>query len=167
MILHVPASWKFDKPGQASTFPVGTKEEGALVRYEEGVVMSCGAAMGKGEGQKNKGFERLLELLPQETKDFEGTLYGQPAALAYFGTGADAECLREKAEQIRMSDPARMCEHAMALAEVIEGNAPDRRAYFITDAETRSYVFTGAKWRAGWVFIMGAGDHATLCEAFR
>jgi len=39
----------------------------------------------------SEGFEKLLAMLPAEAKDFAGTEFAQPAAMAYFGArGRDA-----------------------------------------------------------------------------
>jgi hypothetical protein len=87
--------------------------------------------------------------------------------MAYFGERADAARLRRRAEELRTADPKRQCEWAMVMAEVIESVQPDRDSYFITDARARGYVFGGAKWKAGWVFLVGEGDHSRLASRFK
>jgi len=120
-----------------------------------------------GKGQPHPGFEKLLRVLPEQSQDFRGTEYGQPAAIAYLGNKADAESIRKQAEELRTSPPERMCEVAMLMAETIEAAAPDRGKYFQTDDKTRDHVFNGSKWRSGWIFLMGGGDHSQLAQKFR
>ena len=123
----------------------------------------------KGNGQERllPGFEMLLGLLPDKAKDFKGTEFGQPVAMAYLGKGADTESLRKQAEELRTSFPEQMCEIAMIMAEMIESAVPYHAKYFQTDAKTRRHVFTGSKWRSGWVFLMGSGNHSELEQRFK
>lgn len=122
---------------------------------------------GNGQGRLLPGFEMLLGLLPDKAEDFRGTEFGQPVAVAYLGKRADMESLRKQAHELRISSPEQMCEVAMIMAEMIESAAPDHDKYFQTDAKTRSHVFTGSKWRSGWVFLMGSSDHSELVQRFR
>ena len=119
------------------------------------------------QGKLHPGFEKLLRILPDKAGNFDGTEFGQPAAMAYFGKGADAESLRQQAGELRSSAPEQMCEIAMVMAEMIESAAPDHDKYFQTDAKTRRHVFTGSKWRSGWVFLMGSGNHSELEQRFK
>ena len=114
----------------------------------------------------NPGLEKLLEALQDTPNDFDGSEYGRPAAMAYFGKKLDAQNLRELARGLKGAPPAQQCELAMTVAEAIEAAAPDRAKYFQTDAKTRAHVFSGAKWRSGWVFLMGGGNHAELAQKF-
>ena len=113
------------------------------------------------------GFEKLLDLLPKESPDFKGTLYGQPASIAYFGTVLPNNELRRRAEEVRLSPPQKMCDVALAMSEKIEAAAEDRDKYFQTDDKTRNEVFMGAKWSSGWVFLMGGENPAELAQKFR
>jgi len=122
---------------------------------------------GNGNGQPHTGFEKLLRMLPEKSQDFGGTEYGQPAAMAYLGNKSDAGSICKQAEELRTSPPERMCEVAMVMAEMIEAAAPDRGKYFQADDRTRDHVFNGSKWRSGWVFLMGGGDHSELAQKFR
>ncbi|MFC1965858.1 hypothetical protein ACFLWI_02780 [Chloroflexota bacterium] len=121
----------------------------------------------KRQGKLHPGFEKLLRILPAKARKFDGTESGQPAAMAYLGKMADTENLRKQAEELRTSSPEQICEIAMVMAEMIESAAPDNDKYFQTDAKTRSHVFTGSKWRSGWVFIMGNSNHSELEQRFR
>ena len=122
---------------------------------------------GNGQGRLHPGFEKLLRTLPDKARNFDGTEFGQPAAMAYLGKRADIESLRKQAGELRTFPPEQMCEMAMVMAEVIESAAPDHDRYFQTDAKTRRHVFTGSKWRSGWVFLMGNSDHSELEQKFR
>ncbi len=118
------------------------------------------------QGRQHPGFEKLLRILPEKARNFDGTEFGQPAAMAYLGKRVDEESLRKQAEKLRTSSPEQMCEIAMVMAEMIESAAPDHDKYFQTDAKTRSHVFTGSKWRSGWVFLMGSTLHSELEQRF-
>ena len=119
------------------------------------------------QGRRHSGFEELLGMLPEKAGDFDGTEFGQPAAMAYLGKRVDEQSLRKQAERLRASSPEQQCETAMVMAEMIESAAADHGKYFQTDAKTRSHVFTGSKWRSGWVFLMGNSDHSELAQRFR
>ncbi|MEE8413587.1 MAG: hypothetical protein V3R96_03450, partial [Dehalococcoidales bacterium] len=112
------------------------------------------------------GLNKLMDDLPRESHDFDGTEFGQPAALAYRGQKARADELSKEAENLRDAPPDKVCETAMIMAEMIEASAPDHEKYFITDERTRGRVFFGSKWRSGWVFIMGNNDHSELVQKF-
>ncbi|NLF37943.1 hypothetical protein GX586_00770 [bacterium] len=119
------------------------------------------------DARPHEGLEQLLALMPVAAGAFGGTEYPRPASMAFFGEAADAARLRKAAEE-RIDAPApAVCALALAIAEVIESVRMDRAAHFITDAKARDLVFMGAKWRAGWVFLMGAGPHDELAAAFR
>jgi acetyl-CoA decarbonylase/synthase complex subunit beta len=122
---------------------------------------------GDRQGTLHPGFEKLLRILPEKAGDFDGTEFGQPAAIAYLGKRVDTEILRKQAEELRTSSPEQMCETAMIMAEIIESSAPDHNKYFQTDAKTRDHVFNGSKWRSGWVFLMGNSNHSELAQKFR
>ena len=118
-------------------------------------------------GKMHSGFEKLISLLPEKAQDFDGNEFGQPVAMAYLGKRVDEQSLRKQADKLRASSVEQMCETAMMMAEMIESAAPDHDKYFQTDAKTRGHVFTGSKWRSGWVFLMGSSDHSELAQRFR
>ncbi len=122
---------------------------------------------GNGKGRLHPGFEKLLRILPDKARHYDGTEFGQPAAMAYLGKRVDMENLRKQAGELRTSSPEQMCEIAMVMAEMIESAAPDHDKYFQTDTKTRSHVFTGSKWRSGWVFLMGNSNHSELEQRFK
>ena len=47
-------------------------------------------------------------------------------------------------------------------AEAVESNQADKAQFFITDRTTRDLVFTGSKWKAGWVLVLGGDDQPAL-----
>ncbi|MDP6127403.1 MAG: hypothetical protein QF432_04535 [Dehalococcoidales bacterium] len=122
--------------------------------------------MAGGYKSPHSGFRELVSNLPSASRDFEGTDLGQPAALAYLGEKANLSDLVKEAKELANAAPERVCEPAMIMAEIIEASSPDWDKYFITDERTRGRVFMGSKWRSGWIFIMGGGDHAELAQKF-
>jgi len=113
------------------------------------------------------GYLRLLDSLPREASAFTGSQYDRPASWGYFGKALTIEQIREKALERLEDHPARQCEIAMVMAEVIESVQPDRDRFFQSDAKTRALVFRGAKWAAGWVFLLGKDDSSDLAQEFR
>jgi acetyl-CoA decarbonylase/synthase complex subunit beta len=120
----------------------------------------------KAPGQANPGLAGLIAKLPKIALDFKGSEFAQPAAQAYLGTRADAESIARQAEQLLRAPVEQTCELALIMAEIIESAMPDRDKYFQPDAKVRSHVFMGAKWRAGWVFLIGGADHSELARKF-
>ena len=50
---------------------------------------------------------------------------------------------------------------------MIESRSADHDEYFLDDDRVRSYVFRGAKWRAGWVLVAGDGITDELAERLK
>ena len=119
------------------------------------------------QGGPSPGLEKLLKMLPDKSKDFNGTEFGQAVGIAYFGKRVDAGVMRNRAQQLSTAPPEQQCEIAMVMAEAIESTAPDRDKYFQTDEKTRDLVFNGSKWRSGWIFLMGNSDHSEPAQRFR
>ncbi len=102
--------------------------------------------------------EPLAELLasaPVAAQPFPGTEYPLPIQQALYGRMPETGWLAAQAGAAETVVGA--LEPALALAEAVESAAGDRLSYFLSDARTRSLVFTGAKWRAGWVLLVGGG----------
>ena len=101
----------------------------------------------------------LLAAAPAAARPFPGTEYPLPVQLALYGRTVEVASLVRQLEAARSEVDA--LAPALALAEAIESVAADRDDYFLSDSRTRSLVFTGAKWRAGWALLVGgvtAGD---------
>ncbi|MCJ7752096.1 MAG: hypothetical protein MUQ65_13540, partial [Armatimonadetes bacterium] len=54
---------------------------------------------------------------------------------------------------------------ALGAAEVVESAQDDRSEHFLSDGQFRGAVFTGIKWRAGWVLLLG-DDQEPYARAF-
>ncbi|MGC9349004.1 MAG: hypothetical protein ACP5JG_12745 [Anaerolineae bacterium] len=101
--------------------------------------------------------EEVLRRLPDTYQPFIGTEYPMPVAQAMLGELPDMVELRAWLEASKDAALKNACEPVAVAAEVIESQRPNREAYFMSDDEVRSYVFSGAKWRAGWVLVAGDG----------
>lgn len=105
----------------------------------------------------NDAIARLLEALPEAGLPYSGSEYPMPVSQAILGEPPDVNQLRHWLEEVADDDVKRQCEPAAIAAELIESAAADRDEYFMDDARVRGLVFTGAKWRAGWVLVAGDG----------
>ncbi len=100
---------------------------------------------------------KLADLLPAAFRPFEGTEYPMPVSQAMLGEMPDVAELKKWLAEAAEGELKNMCEPAAVAAEVIESAAADRDEFFIKDGKVRGYVFSGAKWKAGWVLLAGAG----------
>ena len=107
--------------------------------------------------EMNPVVEKILSDLPDAFVAFEGSEYAMPVAQAMLGEMPDLAQLREWLAEASEGEVKDLCEPMAVAAEVIESAAGDRDLYFIDDDRVRSYVFRGAKWRAGWVLVVGDG----------
>ena len=82
----------------------------------------------------------LLTAVPSAARPFADTEYSLPVHLALFGGVAEIDTL---VRLLRAADSeVGALAPALALAEAIESVAVDRDDYFLSDARTRSLVFT-------------------------
>jgi hypothetical protein len=114
------------------------------------------------------GLRELVAQLPDEAVAFDGTEFPFPVSQALFGTGPDPRALREELPRLDESEaePQEAAWAVLAAAEAIESVQADRDEFFITDGRFRGSVFTGIKWRAGWVLLLGEGQRG-YAAAFR
>ena len=108
--------------------------------------------------------EKILGDLPDTHRPFEGTEYPMPVSQAILGAMPDIAKLRQWLAEAAGGELKDACEPIAVAAEVIESRAPDRDKFFMDDGRVRSYVFRGAKWRAGWVLVAGDGIRDELVE---
>ena len=97
----------------------------------------------------------LIASAPDAARPFPDTEYGLPIHQALYGTAPTVDWLVDRIG--RADGPVAALEPMLALAEAVESVAPDRLEYFIPDGKARGLVFSGAKWRAGWALLVGAG----------
>ncbi len=112
----------------------------------------------------NTDIETILELLPRAYKPFPRTEYPMPVAQAILGEEPCIERLRGWLIESARGELKDMLEPVAIAAEIIESNAGDRNEFYMDDEQVRSYVFSGAKWRAGWVLVAGDAINASLIE---
>lgn len=107
-----------------------------------------------------RGLMELVGRLPVEGVGFEGTQFGFPVSEVLFGGPPEVARLREEAEALNAGEaqPQEAAWVALAAAEVLESAAEDRDRWFIRDGGFRGMVFTGIKWRAGWILLLGEGQ---------
>ncbi len=107
-----------------------------------------------------QGLRELLAELPDETNEFEGTEFPFPISQVLFASGPDLKALRDELARLGESEaePQEAAWTALSAAEAIESVQADRDEFFIRDGRFRGLVFTGIKWRAGWVLLLGDGQ---------
>ena len=105
--------------------------------------------------------------LPDQAISFERTEFPFPVSWALFGSAPDLKSLREESARLDESEAAAQEAAWVVLgaAEVVESVQDDRARYFLSDGQFRGAVFTGIKWRAGWVLLLGE-DQAPYARAF-
>ncbi|MDP2871546.1 MAG: hypothetical protein Q8P31_03320 [Bacillota bacterium] len=114
------------------------------------------------------GVEKILQLLPDRVGRFEGSEYPLPVKTALWGEGdLDLPALRSELLRRQEGDVKDLLEPLLLAAELCEADQPDRHRFFVADRELQSYVFTGSKWRAGWVLVLGGQDQAELIQQLK
>ena len=113
------------------------------------------------------GLSDLIARLPDEAIPFERTEFPFPVSQALFGSAPDLKSLREESARLDESDAAAQEAAWVVLgaAEVVESTQDDRSKHFLSDGQFRGAVFTGIKWRAGWVLLLGE-EQARYARAF-
>jgi acetyl-CoA decarbonylase/synthase complex subunit beta len=103
------------------------------------------------------GLQDLIDALPNSPVPFQNTEFPFPVTGALFGQPPDLASLRSEAA--RLDDSAAAPQDAawiaLSAAEAVESARPDRADFFISDGRGRGFIFTGIKWRAGWVLLLG------------
>ena len=115
----------------------------------------------------DEGVRWLIAAMPETVGRFEGTEWPLPVAWAFHAGPPEIERLRETLVKHADDDIKKSIEAALCVAELIEAAQPDRQTHFITDNQARTYAFRGAKWRAGWVCLVGSDQHAELARRFK
>ncbi|MBE0699425.1 MAG: hypothetical protein IH586_21085, partial [Anaerolineaceae bacterium] len=106
---------------------------------------------------------QLVDQLPAAWQPFAGSEYPNPVKTTFLGNQTCAiDGLRSKLLET-YADPVKdLLEPILLAAEAIESNQDDKEQFFITDRITRDLVFTGSKWKAGWVLVLGGEDQVEL-----
>src|SRR4030042_1894291 len=109
----------------------------------------------------------LIARLPDEAIPFDRTEFPFPMSQALFGSSPDLKSLREESARLDESEAAAQESAWVVLgaAEMVESVQDDRSKYFLSDGQFRGAVFTGIKWRAGWVLLLGE-DQKPYARAF-
>ena len=113
------------------------------------------------------GLGSLIAQLPPQAIPFERTEFPFPVSQALFGSAPDLKSLREESARLDEFEAAAQEAAWVALgaAEVVESAQDDRSKHFLSDGQFRGAVFTGIKWRAGWVLLLGE-DQAPCARVF-
>lgn len=110
----------------------------------------------------------ILAMLPSEVNSFGGTEYPLPIAQTFLGTEpVDLVRLRASLAEWRDSDPKTLLMPLLIAMEQCEAASADRAQFFIEDRQVQSLVFTGSKWRAGWVLVLGDGQEQKIAELLK
>lgn len=110
----------------------------------------------------------LLEMLPDEVGEFEGSDFALPVKTTFLGD-ADLSlvALRRELEGRTGDDVKDLLAPVLLAAEQVEAAQADRHQYFLTDRTVQGMVFSGAKWRAGWALVLGGDDQAPLIDELK
>jgi len=133
------------------------------------------AAVSAGLGYSSKGqtlvqeaLDHMFRLLPTRTGSFEGSQYPLPVAQTFLGEDlVDLERLRRRLLESTDDDPKAVVTSLLIAAEQCEATSADRRTFFLDDATVRSLVFTGSKWRAGWVLVLDNKEREQTVELLK
>ncbi len=117
---------------------------------------------------QREAIDSIIGLLPEQAAAFNGSDYPLPVKSALVGDGdIDIGRLREELLEKIDSDVKDVVEPVLLAAELYESTRDDRSRYFITDRDAQSYVFSGAKWRAGWVLVLGAEHNPQIVDELK
>ena len=107
--------------------------------------------------------EQLLSLLPEDAGGFKNTEYSLPIKSAFLGERPiDCGQVRKELIEKQNEDVKDLLEPLLLAAELYEASCEDNEQFFLTDSQVRSYVFSGSKWKAGWVLVLGGADQQEL-----
>jgi acetyl-CoA decarbonylase/synthase, CODH/ACS complex subunit beta len=117
---------------------------------------------------QHKAVEELMALLPPSVGRFEGSQFPLPTKTALVGNAPlSIEDVRDDLRCKRDGDVKHLIEPVLLGAELVEASRPDRQDFFLSDARVQGLVFTGSKWRAGWVLVLGdnrRAEHVRLLQ---
>ena len=117
---------------------------------------------------KNQPIDYLLEILPTQALGFEGTQYPMPLQSTFLGIEMlDIDRLKVQLDTLRDADVKDLIEPLLLAAELVEASSADKSRFFITDDQTREFVFMGSKWRAGWVLVLGTKNLLPLIDQLK
>lgn len=112
--------------------------------------------------------DHLVRLLPSHAGSFEGSQYPLPVAQTFLGEGVvDLDRIRRRLLDRADDDPKTIVTPLLIAAEQCEAASADKQRFFLDDATVRSLVFTGSKWRAGWVLVLGDNEHERTVELLK
>jgi len=112
------------------------------------------------------GVRSLLDRTPAAVGSFDKTEWPLPVSWAFHAGPPDLDRLVTTLNDRADDDIKQSLSAALCLAELIEAAAPDAGDRFITDDRARTYAFRGAKWRAGWVCLVGDAHRDELARRF-
>ncbi len=112
--------------------------------------------------------DTMLRLLPGRVCHFDGSEYPLPIKATFLGDNEiDLSSLRLQLTEKRACDVKELLKPLLLAAELYEACREDKSAFFITDHAVQSYVFTGSKWKAGWVLVLGGDEQTELVEKLK
>ena len=107
--------------------------------------------------------KQLLTILPNDVGKFKNTEYPLPIKSAFLGEKQiHCSALRKDLIKKQDGDVKDLLEPLLLAAELYEASCQDNEQYFLSDSQVQSYVFSGSKWKAGWVLVLGGDDKEEL-----
>jgi hypothetical protein len=109
----------------------------------------------------------ILRLLPEHMGSFSSMEYPLPVKTIFMADrDLDIQQIRRGLKAKQSGDVKDLIAPLLLAAEICESVMEDREKYFLTDAKVQSYVFSGAKWQAGWVLVLG-GEQEKLIRKLK
>ncbi|MEE8325313.1 MAG: hypothetical protein V3R31_06620 [Candidatus Humimicrobiaceae bacterium] len=110
--------------------------------------------------------KEVIDLVPGRAGSFKSSQFPLPVYFAISGKEkVNLAELKSELDRKSKGDIKDFIEPLLIAAELYESSLKDRPDYFITDSTLRKYVFTGSKWKAGWVLVLGATNE-TIIQKF-
>lgn len=111
---------------------------------------------------------KILNLLPEQVCYFKGSEYPLPIKTTFLGDDEiSISSLRQQLVEKQDHDLKELLEPLLLAAELYEASREDKSKFFINDHAVQSYVFSGSKWKAGWVLVLGGDDQEKLIEKLK
>jgi acetyl-CoA decarbonylase/synthase complex subunit beta len=112
--------------------------------------------------------KEILGLLPKKVGRFNNTEFPLPIRATFLSNGPlSLSRLKKSLVEKQEGDVKDLLQPILLAGETIEAASPDRDDFFITDRKMQKLVFTGSKWRAGWVLVLGNKDQKTIVKRLK
>jgi len=108
----------------------------------------------------------LARKLRGRPRAFPQSQYEFPVNQALVAGAPQVKALRRELCDRAGEQPKKVAGLVLRAPEAVEACRRDHSRYFLSDGRMRGYVFTGTKWRTGWVLLVGDGAQDELARRF-